>query len=765
MQTKMPDALPIHVTLDGEPDPVSVDPATGDIMVPDGDGGTVVHLNSARKAANDDDVDPWFANLAEDMKGERITAGFGGISRVGDLTVIAEELIEQIDADDQSRQGYLANVSQGLVLLGTKLEKPKSVASESASGVEGMSQVTNPLLLDAMLRGWANTVGELLPAEGPAKVKDVGDASAQADELAEALERDFNHYLTDIATEYYPDHSHMILWGPYFKGCGIVKVYRCPMRRRPVAESVDVKDFIVSDASKDLRSCGRITHQIMMRPSVMRRMMLLKVYVKYDLAQASPQTNRVDQKIAAIQGVDVLPKRPEDQPYTVWESQCELDLPEYAQGKFKDEGIPLPYRVTIDKDARKILALHRDWNEDDEDAQRKRLYVRYPYVPGPGFYGTGLLNILGNSSAAMTAAWREALDAGMYASFPAGLGEKSAMRQNTNMFRLSPGEFAPVETSGKDIRSLFMGMPYHDVTSGLMGLMDRITTQSEKLGGAANIPTAEGIQNVPVGTMLAQIEQATKVMAAAHKGMHQAQSEELQMLRDLFRENPEDFWRGNTVAPDGYWNEEKFLRALDAYPLEPVSDPNVPSHIHRIAKALGLVQLKTNPAFAPFMDTKTTLSRILSAMKEDQNGLLIDPPPQQAQPDPNMLAAFARYLSAQASMTSSQAKAQESQQKMALEPEKLQTQREIAASELQREMIIHGTDQAKAIHTAAMDRAQHGLNVLKTVHELAESGRQHGLDTAQAAHEHGLERAQHALDVHQVLNPQPPSAAGAGPKK
>jgi hypothetical protein len=758
----MPD---IAVTIDTD-DPVSVDETTGDIATKQNDGGVVVQLNSGRARKEGDDADDgWFKNLAKDMD-------------AGKLGTICEELIEAIEADNESRLGYLSNVSQGLTLLGLKLEKPKSIASESTGAVEGMSSVTNPLMLDAILRGWANTVGELLPAEGPAKIKDVGEADDTTDDLADALERDFNHYLTDIDKAYYPDTSHMLLWGPYFRGCGIKKVYRCPMRRRPVSESVSPDKLIVDDAKKDFAACGRITHEIDdMRPSVLRRMQLLGIYVDYELAQASPETSRTDQKIASIQGTVAIPKRQEDQPYTLWETQCELDLDDYAPADFKGEGIPLPYRVTIDKDTRKILALHRDWNEDDKDCRRKRLYVKYPYVPGPGFYGTGLMQILGNSTAAMTAAWRISLDGGMYANFAGGLAEKSALKQNTNIIRVSPGEFAPVDTGGKDIRTMFMPMPYRDVTPGLLGLIDRITTQTKTLGGAADIPAAEKIQNVPVGTILSQIEQAMVVIVATHKGMYTAQAEEFGMLIDLFKEKPQDFWRGNEVAPKDFWNDEKFMMALERCPpLVPVADPNVPSHIFRIAKALGLLQLAGNPIVGRYLDPKEVLRRCLRALKEDSKGLVIDPPPQAAAPDPATIAAQAKVESAKAQQMQAQTKAQQAQADMALEPEKIQAQRDIHTAELAREMVIHGKDQAQSQHDQSMDRAEHGLNILKTVHDIGESGRQHGLDVAgqahdqrmdqaghqlertQASHDAAMDRAGHALDVHQALHPPKPAS-------
>ena len=399
--------------------------------------------------------------------------------------------------------------------------------------------------------------------------------------MAEYFERDLNYYFTTTASEYYPDTSHMLLWGVYFGGSGFKKGYRCPMRRRPVSESVDAKDLIVSDTTKDLRSCARITHQIPMRPSVMKRMILLGAYRQMPMTQQPvAQPNAVEQKIAGIQGSDPNAQRTEDNPYVLWESQCELDLPEYAPGKFKDQGIPLPYLVTLDKESRTVLAIRRDWREDDDECERKRMYIKYPYVPGPGFYGTGLLNILGNASAAMTAAWRETLDAGMFANFPSGLIAKGASRQNTSDMRLAAGTLQPVETGGQDIRTTVMPLPYKDVTPGILALMEKITSQCQQLGGSPDVPTAEGVQNVPVGTMLAAIEQATKVMSAAHRGMHQAQAEEIQLIVDLFRENPEDFWRGNKICK-GFWDEQKFLQALESCNLNPRSDPNTPSHIHR----------------------------------------------------------------------------------------------------------------------------------------------------------------------------------------
>lgn len=736
----MPEALSIVV--DDDTETVRVDPLTGTVETDQPDGGVVVQLDARKPKSDDDGGDEWFENLADDM--DRMKLG-----------VIANELIDGISADDSSRADWLGTAARGLDLLGIKLENPGASVGDSSSGIEGMSKVTNPLLLEALLKGWANAQAELLPAEGPMKVTVQDSDSEEQGVLAESLERDMNHWFTKIAAEYYPDTSHMLLWGTYFKGCGFKKVYRCPMRRRPVSESVDAKDLIVSDTTKDLRACSRITHQIAMRPSVMRRMQFIGAYRNVTLTQPTPVPNAIDAKIAGIQGTQASPSRPEDQSYNLYETQCELDLDEFIPrgSQFKGEGIPLPYLVTIDKDSREVLSLRRDWNEDDDQAERRRMYVKYPYVPGPGFYGTGLLNILGNCSAAMTAAWREALDTGMFANFPAGLIAKLGGRQNSSSFRLAPGEFSPIETNGQPIGQVIMGLPFKDVTPGLLSLIDKIIQQAGGLGGAADIPTAEGIQNVPVGTMLAQIEQATKVIAAAHKGMHTAQSEEFDLIVNLFRENPQDFWRSNKVCPRDFWDEQKFLSAINDHQLVPKSDPNVPSHIHRVSKALALVQLIGIPQFTPLMSAKETLLRCLRVIREDPDGLVIDPSPQQGPPD---LLGAAKLKEAEAKAAKVGSDAQIAAGKQQVETEEIASKERVAKLELQGDIIAHSHDGDKA-------QASHALAVRSQTHDETCSDDEKIERREDAAHEraldvatHGLEVAKHRLDVHEVMHPPKP---------
>ena len=669
----------LTVIVEGDESPVRELPG-GHIAIDQGDGGVVIQLNPQRRqeaAEADEDPAKFYANLAERMD-------------EGKLLVIAQGLYEGVGADDSSRSEWLADRANRMELLGLQSQSPS--VGDGASAVDGQSVVTNPLLLDAMLRGWANAQAELLPAEGPCKIANYAPTPGQKDdELAEALQRDMNYFLTTTATEFVPETQHMLLWGTYFGGSGFKKVYSHPLKKRPVSEAVAPEHLIVSDAMKDLASCERITHQIMMRQSVMKRYMAKGIYREIHLGPPTPQPNQVEEQIAQTQGVTLNKDRPEDMPYTVWEIQCELDLPEFAPPQWKNTGVPLPYLVTMDKDSQQILAIRRDWKPEDEECERKKMYVKYPYVPGPGFYGTGLASILGNSTEAMTAAWREALDTGMYANFPSFLMDKLQGRQLTSDFRLSPGTGQAIETGGRPINEVVMALPYKDVTPGLLALIDKITEQSKQVAGAPEVPVGEGSANIPVGTMLAHIEQATKVMAAAHKGQHKAMDEELSMIVDLLRENPEALWKGNKQAK-GFWNVQRLMEALEVYSLVPKSDPNVPSHTHRVMRAVALVELSKTKLGEATLEPQELMRRVLISMREDPNGLM-KPPGATEQKDP---MAEAKLKEAEAKMLTAQVNAEAAKTKLPVEQVKAQASIQGKQIELARTLAANDDEQKRA---------------------------------------------------------------------
>lgn len=585
------------------------------IEIPMDDGSVEIHIND-QSAAAQEDAKTHDANLALALSDLQ-------------LGQIAEELLEGIDADEGSRADWMSTRAKGIDLLGVKIESPRSGTGSSAP-LEGMSVVRDPVLLEATLRFQANAQGELLPAAGPVKAINYGGTS-EGDKLADDLERDLNYYLTSVASEYYPDTRRMFFWTG-FSGMAFKKVYRCPLRRRPVSESVDAADLIVSDTITDLRNASRITHQITMRPSTMKRMQIVGAYRNVDLTQPTETTNEIKEKVAQVQGITPS-QRPQDQPYTVYECYCELDIAgfEHKDEKGEPTGLPIPYIVTIEKDSRTVLQIRRNWKETDTDYIAKIPFVAYGYAPGLGFYSLGLLHILGNLTNALTALTREAIDAGMFANFPGFLYAKSASRQMTNEFRIPPGGGMGLETGGLPIRDAAMPLPYKAVDPAHIQLIAGIREVANRLGNVAEANIGEGKQDAPVGTTIALIEQATKIEGAVHKALHAAQAEEFRLLCDLFREDPESLWRGNR-RPALQRDVARFMAALDQMDIVPAADPNVPSHMHRVMKATAIKELASSN---PQMYNQVAVdSRVLAMLNVDRPDELFMPPQPQAPPVP-----------------------------------------------------------------------------------------------------------------------------------
>jgi hypothetical protein len=528
----------------------------------------------------------WFSNLVEDID-------------QGALGSIADDLLRGIEDDIESRRDWIEGRAQGIKLLGLKLEIPGIAGGADGAPVEGMSRVRHPLLLEAVLRFQANARSELLPTDGPVKIRDDNNnATLEEDTLANALERDLNHYLTATASEYYPDTDRMLLMLG-FGGTSFKKVYFCPLRGRPVSESVDADDLIVNNAATDLRNAKRITHRSMMRSSTVKRLQILGVYRDVDLPMAKdPDLDAAQREERAQQGISAGSFRPEDRDREIYEVYCELDIPGFEHKyKGKESGLEIPYRVTIDLSSREVLSIVRNYDEDEAELPEARTnFVKYTFVPGLGFYDIGLLHILGNTTNAITAAWREMLDAGMYANFPGFLMADTGARQNTNIFRVPPGGGALIKTGGMPINQAVMPLPYKEPGPALMNLVSNMAETGMRVGGTSEMQVGEGRADAPVGTTLAMIDQATKVLNAVHKRMHAAQAQEFQLLTRCFQENPESFWQRNK-KPAYAWDEATFLQALNDCQLVPQADPNTASHSQRMMKIMGLKQLQQgNPS-------------------------------------------------------------------------------------------------------------------------------------------------------------------------
>jgi len=721
------------------------------------------------------------------------------------LSSIASDLLEGIQRDEQSRQEWLDTRARGISLLGIKLEQPRTDAGNSSAPLEGMSVVRHPLLIESTVAFQATARAELLPAAGPVKVRndtppkppEVNQQTNAKQELqeslqsidieAQALEKDLNHYLTAIATEYIPDTDRMLFYVG-FGGDGFKKVYNCPLRRRPVSESIDAEDLIVSNHATDLQNSGRITHRIRMRKSILRRMQIIGAYRDVDLTQPVPlQQNAVDKKKEEVEGIRSNVQRPEDMDYEILEVYCELDLDEFAPNDLKGKGLPLPYRVTIARESREVLDVRRNWKEDDKHCLAKQFFVQFPFIRGLGFYGLGFIHLLGNTANALTAAWREMLDAGMFANFPGFLYAKGAGRQNTNQFRIPPSGGQGLDIGAQQsIRDAVMPLPYKEPGPAFTAFITHIEEVGQRLAATGSITVGEGKQDAPVGTTLALIEQASKVLDSAHKRLHAAQAEEFKLLKERFREDPDAFLRNNKNTSI-QWQKDQFVKALDNCSLVPVADPNNPTMLHRIAKATIIKTLQQQSQ--DLYDPVAVDMRVLSIAGIDPQGLF-RPTPAQPPPDPRMEAISAKtrmqeqenaisaletkIKAAQlAAQLADKAKDRESREK--IEAMKIELQK----LRLEQEKIIHAHDAARdaalaqhemrkeqfiAAHKVAGDRAEkahklqsdaiatqhemHGGRV-KTEHELNMERERHNAEMDRAAEEHRL-KMEHMRELHQA---------------
>lgn len=755
---KTPDRAPVTVrVINGDADAGGTfDEATGLTLTKQADGTVKVSMGRPKKPRKDAGMHG--ENIAEALTDEQ-------------LAQIAEIVLEGVAADIQSRQEWLATYEMGVDLLGSKLEMPgKSTVTTMSSAVEGTSSVKHPLLLEGTIRGQANAMPELLPAAGPCKVRDdrpqlppeletEAPAPAPTDNLAEAqvrpelpekyrdaladsFEKDMNHYLTTTASEYYPDTDRMLFY-VYWGGCAFKKVYICPIRKRPISESVYAPDLIVSNEVTDLGNAIRVTHRIKMKKSRMRRLQLAGFYRDIDLGEPvdGNTDTRFDDKVAQNQGIDPRTRNQRDTQFTVYETCCELDLPgEFAhQVEGAPSGLPLPYIITIDRDSRKVISIRRNWNEGDEEYTQQPLYVKYGLVPALGFYDYGLVHIIGNQTLALTAIERQLIDAGQFENFPGFLIAKAGAKQQETTLRVAPGQGKQIETGGKPINNAVMPLPYKGPSAALAQFFEKIEQNARQLAGAAEIQVGEGTQNAPVGTVMALIDQATKIMSAIHKRLHQAQAQELRLLQKLLAKCPDALTRGNKQATRTW--EAKEFQDMD---LVPASDPNVPGQMHRYGQAVALIQVST--ALPGALVPQKVAERVLRTIGISDYAELIAPPPQPGAgpPDPNVVRT-------QAQLQMKQAELQSRNQQIAVESA------DRAADRSSRERLA----QLELIR----ERMKLNSNAFVHLNKMAQERYNTHFGAAHDQVMAGQDRAHDVLMTHTnaALQPPPPAPANGGP--
>ena len=496
-----------------------------------------------------------------------------------DMNTLGETLLSGVEEDKQSRGDWEATMSEGIKLMGLKIE-------DRQTPFKGACGVYDPLMAEAVVRWQAVAAGELMPAAGPVKTQVIGVANEQLEAQASRVQQFMNLYLTELAPEFYEEFDQMLFWLPLV-GSTFKKTYQDRLLGRPVSRFVLPDNFIASYGTTDLATSPRFCHITPMTRRNFRLAQLAGVYRDIDLgdpqADDSSQTP-IQAEVDGVQGVEPGAEGTEE--YRIYEVYADLNLVGYEN----EDGIPLPYVVTIEEGTRKVLSVYRNYDEGDPTFQRKNPFTHYKFMPGVGFYGLGYAHLLGNSAKTATSIRRQLIDAGTLNNFPGGLRVKG-MRLEDNNIGIGPTEFREIDTGGLPIQNAIMTMPYKEPSQVSLALLKETYEAARNLANTTEIAVGEGRQDAPVGTTVALMEAATRLQSATLKRCHRALTRELKLIADLFGKylpnEPYPFpVRGGMAAI----MREDFANNIDVIP---VSDPNISSSAQRMMRAEALLRFAT----------------------------------------------------------------------------------------------------------------------------------------------------------------------------
>ena len=499
------------------------------------------------------------ANLAEEIEED-------------ELQSMASELISNFNSDRQSRSEWAKSYVKGLDLLGMKIE-------ERQQPWAGSSGVFHPILTESIVRFQAQAMGEIFPASGPVRTKIVGKMSVEKTEQAARVENEMNYLLTEQMTEYRDETEQMLFKLP-LAGSAFKKVYYDPIMERPCAMFVPAEDFVVSYGASDLMTCERYTHVMKKSSNDILKLQNTGFYRDIELPDPEPDMSDIQEKYDELDGEAAQIE--DDDRHTLLEMHVDMEMPE----PFNDEdGIARPYVITIDKSSREILSIRRNYYEDDKKKRKRQYFVHYRYLPGLGFYGTGLIHLIGGLAKSATSILRQLIDAGTLSNLPAGLKARG-LRIKGDDSPLMPGEFRDVDVPGGAIRDAITFIPYKEPSSVLYQLLGNIVDEGRRIGSVADIQVGDINAQAPVGTTLALMERSMKVMSGVQARLHAALKNELRLLSNVIR----DYMDGEYA----YEMEGDFDRTKDfddRVDVIPVSDPNAATMSQRVMQYQAALQL------------------------------------------------------------------------------------------------------------------------------------------------------------------------------
>jgi hypothetical protein len=437
----------------------------------------------------------------------------------GMLTELATDLIGMVEADEESRKEWADTYVKGLEILGFKQE-------ERSTPWEGACGVNSTVLAEAAIRFQAETMSETFPASGPVRVKVLGKETKEKLEAAERVKADMNYQLTETMVEYRPEHERM-LYSLGLAGSAFKKVYYDPTIDRQVAIYIPAEDVIVPYGASNIESAERVTHVMRKTKNEVRKLQAAGFYTDVELGEPSPFHTDIEEKKAEEGGYSIT----DDDRYSIYEIHADLLI----EGIDDEDDLAKPYVVTIERGTSEILSIRRNWNEEDELMLKRQHFVHYVYVPGFGFYGLGLIHIVGGYARAGTSLIRQLVDAGTLANLPGGLKSRG-LRIKGDDSPISPGEWKDVDVPSGVIRDNIMPLPYKEPSQTLLQLLNQITTEGRRLGAISDMNISDMSANAPVGTTLALLERTLKPMAAVQARVHYAMKLEFKMLKAIMAE-------------------------------------------------------------------------------------------------------------------------------------------------------------------------------------------------------------------------------------
>jgi len=494
------------------------------------------------------------------------------------LTTIATELVGLFDADKDSRKEWEQTYLKGLDLLGLKIE-------QRTQPWDGACGVFHPMLSEAVVRFQAQSIQEIFPARGPVMTKILGQQTPERLAQAERVQEYLNYLLTENMSEYRSETEKM-LFSLALAGSAFRKVYYDPNLGRFASLFVPAEDFVVSYGTPDLYTCERATHVMKKTPNEVRKLQVSGFYVDVDLPASTPDLSNVQKKYNSLTGDESIDL---DGRHTLLEMLIDYDLPGFEDIlNGMPTGVALPYVITIDKSSRTILSIRRNWYEGDPEKKRRQHFVHYTYLPGLGFYGFGLVHIVGGLAKSATSILRQLVDAGTLSNLPGGLKTRG-LRIKGDDTPIMPGEFRDVDIPSGTLRENITFLPYKEPSQVLYSLLGNIVEEGRRFASQADMKVADMNNEAPVGTTLALLERSMKVQSAVQARLHASMKKELKILAGLVkdfgpREYPYDIQGKELTAED-------FDDRID---IVPVSDPNAGTMAQRIMKYQAALQLASS---------------------------------------------------------------------------------------------------------------------------------------------------------------------------